>query len=118
MLRNPGAWRRTLCPSHRTPQTPLQTISAPSQTKQKQEEKGERRGGLWVSVCLGGMLVRKCRNSRYRYECGKENWLLFHWWVGGNLFCRKISPPEGEGHSGPLSLKSKDPLPPPGHVIH
>ena len=38
--------------------------------------------------------------------------------VGGNLFCRKISPPEGEGQSGPLSLKSKDPLPPPGHVIH
>lgn len=37
---------------------------------------------------------------------------------GENLFCRKISPPEGEGHSGPLSLKSKDPLPPPGHVIH
>lgn len=29
-----------------TPQTPLQTISAPPRTKQKQEEKGERRGGL------------------------------------------------------------------------
>lgn len=38
--------------------------------------------------------------------------------LGGDLFYRKISPPEGEGHSGPLSLKSKDPLPPPGHVIH
>lgn len=50
MLRNPGARRRTLRPSHPTPQTPLQTISAPPRTKQKQEEKGERRGGLWVSV--------------------------------------------------------------------
>lgn len=42
-----------LRPPHPHPQTPLQTISAPSRTKQKQEEKGERRGGLWVSACGG-----------------------------------------------------------------
>lgn len=56
MLRNPGARRRTLRPSHPTPQTPLQTISAPPRTKQKQEEKGERRGGLWVSVSGWGLV--------------------------------------------------------------
>lgn len=53
------------------------------------------------------------------YRCACERDLATIPLVGwGNLFYRKISPPEGEGHSGPLSLKSKDPLPPPGHVIH
>lgn len=54
------------------------------------------------------MNLRERRTTHYYFIGG----------LGGGLFCKKISPPEGEGHSGPLSLKSKDPLPPPGHVIH
>lgn len=69
--------------------------------------------GKCVPVGVGNYKQNTCRCAG-----GRETLLLFHWWVGGNLFYRKISPPEGEGHSGPLSLKSKDPLPPPGHVIH
>lgn len=84
-------------PTPPPPLPPLQTISAPLGTKQKQEEKGERRGGPWVSACL--------------WERDLATVPLAGW--GGTYFTGKNSPPEGEGHSGPLSLKSKDPLPPP-----
>ena len=90
MLRNAGAWRRTLRPSHPTPQKPLQTTSAPPRTKQKQEEKGERRGGLWVSVCSGGGWLGNVDTADTDVNVGERTSYYSICGLGGTYFAGKF----------------------------
>lgn len=104
------------------PRRPSRLFLHLHELSRSRREGTEERWAVGKCVSGGGVGVRELYvypEGIARSVCERENLLLFHWWFGGGpLFCKKISPPEGEGHSGPLSLKSKDPLPPPGHVIH